>query len=69
MKVTIIRADDWAGVYVDGVLRYEGHSISAWEWSLLLVEAGVQVTDLSERPESYEAIEAAGRCPATWPPA
>lgn len=68
MHVTVIRADDWAGIYIDGTLWCEGHSISDYEWTLLLVRAGIQVTDLSERPESYEAIEAAGRCPATWPP-
>lgn len=26
--ITIIDIDDWVGVYKDGELRYEGHSIS-----------------------------------------
>ena len=69
MQVTVIKADDWAGVYIDGALWVEGHTISDFDWLLLLVRAGVQVNDLSERPEAYEAIEAAGCCPPTWPPA
>lgn len=24
--------EDWAGVYVDGSLAYEGHSIPTWVW-------------------------------------
>ena len=26
-EVVIVHGDDWVGVYVDGKLRYEGHSI------------------------------------------
>ena len=27
-KITIAYADDWEGIYIDGVLAYENHSIS-----------------------------------------
>lgn len=67
MKITYLQADDWAGVYVDGKLKFEGHSIDSNEWVILLREAGVEVEDLSETDLSYETIEAHGRCPERWP--
>jgi hypothetical protein len=27
MKITIVSVDDWSGLYVDGVLKLEGHSL------------------------------------------
>ena len=27
-KIVIVNGDDWAGIYIDGKLQYEGHSIS-----------------------------------------
>lgn len=31
MRVTYVYGDDWDGVYIDGELRWEGHSISPME--------------------------------------
>ena len=28
MKIVLAIADDWSGIYVDGTLKYEGHSLS-----------------------------------------
>ena len=67
-KITIIQADDWGGIYVDGKLWTEGHSTPRHEWVRLLELVGAPVTDLSETPEAYAAIEAIGRCPTEWPP-
>ena len=32
IQVSIANGDDWVGVYVDGRLEYEGHSIPDFEW-------------------------------------
>jgi hypothetical protein len=29
VKINIVDAEDWAGLYIDGNLIYEGHSLSA----------------------------------------
>ena len=40
-EVVIVRADDWMGVYLDGKLTYQGHSISEWH---LLNMLGIKST-------------------------
>lgn len=35
-EVVITRGDDWEGLYIDGVLYYQGHSITAYEVLLAL---------------------------------
>lgn len=35
---------DWTELWVDGELRFEGHSISDHEWRTLLIELGHEVT-------------------------
>lgn len=35
--ITFVYADDWTGLYVDGRLQREGHSIEAWD-ALVLIQ-------------------------------
>lgn len=66
----VVRADDWAGVYIDGELYLEGHSISDIEWMNLLDKA---LTDRKvdrsdyESDRAYSVIQGYGRCPPHWP--
>lgn len=64
-RLTYVSADDWAGIYVDGQLIEEGHSILPWTWLDLLKRAGVQVLDASETPEAYAKADELGRFPGT----
>ena len=43
-KVTYVQGDDWEGVYIDGKLEIEGHSIDFRE---VLDKMGVQVESIS----------------------
>lgn len=38
--------DDWAGLYVDGVLKHEGHSIRDEDWLELLNGRQVNLEDV-----------------------
>lgn len=61
-KVTLVKADDWAGIYVDGSLRYQGHSIPDF---VVLESLDVEYTNLYiEDPEPF-FYEAAGHLPPT----
>lgn len=64
----VVRADDWGGIYINGELHYEGHSIPDFVWIELLRDyAGVKVdTSDSESPWAYEVIRSVG-CPKVWP--
>lgn len=64
-RVTVVSADDWAGIYVGDALFTEGHSVPKHEWIELLRRFGVDVQDLSETDEAYKVIEEHGRCPLT----
>lgn len=44
-KVTL--SDDWVGVYLNGALYYEGHSIPDWVWLDLLSECDAETQKLS----------------------
>lgn len=66
----VVKADDWAGVYINGELDFEGHSIPDWVWmgiiDDLLADRKIDRTDC-ESDHAYTVIEASGRCPAVWP--
>ncbi len=36
MQITLVTLDDWQGLYLDGILEYEGHSIPDFEWMRVL---------------------------------
>lgn len=71
MKITYVKADDWAGIYIDDDLYTEGHSIPHFEWIRLLQKAGIEVDDSKgEADETYRVFEEFGRCPSKlseWP--
>lgn len=50
MRVDLVydQNGDWAALYVDGVLRFQGHSIRDDDWKTVLTELGVQVNDYAE---------------------
>lgn len=60
MKVDVIydQGGDWAALYVNGVLRYQGHSIQDDWWKAILTEANVEVNDYQEAD-----IASIGICP------
>jgi hypothetical protein len=66
----VVRADDWAGIYINGDLYFEGHSIPDDVWMNLLdeelVDRKVDRSDV-ESAHAYEVIQGYGRCPAHWP--
>lgn len=51
---------DWVGLYIDGKLIAEGHSISECDMVKLLLPK----CDLKE--VSNDAMNESGRCPANW---
>lgn len=57
-NITIAQADDWIGVYINGELQAEGHSISTVE---LLEVLGVEHEQVSV---DQEWIEDRGNLPA-----
>lgn len=52
----LLNLDDWHGLYVNGELYYEGHSIPHFVWLELL--GGSELA-------GYE-IEEMDHCPSTW---
>lgn len=52
MKITIVNAYDWAGFYLDGILRHEGHSI---RYDILIEELIKSAKVLTE--EEYISID------------
>ncbi len=63
MKVDIVTGDDWSGVYVDGRLKEEGHSVDPYRLLLTLgVEFQTHTVDedwLTEEgllPEEFDAV-------------
>ena len=66
----VVSADDWQGIYINGELRFEGHSIPNWVWieivDELLVDHKVDQTDY-ESDYAYKIIDDNGRCPVAWP--
>ena len=63
MKIQLLKTDDWMGVYVDGELKHEGHSIAD---DSLLKLAGVE-TEVKWVMDETPWDEWGGRCPEKWP--
>lgn len=61
MEVKFLRADDWVGIYVDGQLVRESHSIQ---------EEDVSIAITGTKPETFwtfdERFWDSGSCPRTW---
>lgn len=57
MRFTLVRGDDWCGLYVDGILKFEGHSIRPE--AIVEEYMGGTVVDADE-----EWLEKRGRLPA-----
>lgn len=62
-KVTIIRDDDWMGMYVDGVLRAEGHVVTA-EMAALVLGCEIEIAGGDQRKIS-RLLDEHGSCPGT----
>lgn len=67
MKIKLLYlADDWMGLYIDGELVYENHSINARD----VLRDGMKLRDFEVSYEDHEALEAysedMGSCPETW---
>ena len=66
----VVRADDWAGIYINGELHFEGHSIPDRVWMDLLddelVDRKIDRSDI-ESEFAYKVIGDHGRCPVPWP--
>lgn len=66
-KVTWLAVDDWAAIYVDGVLIGEqSHSLSPWTLIEVFEALGAEVEDFRYDPISEEIIEGQGKFPETW---
>lgn len=64
-KVEVYRLDDWAGLYENGVLIYEGHSIRDEDYLAIMRRHGIEVHDeWIDYPEA-EVITPGGRMPDT----
>ncbi|MEP0825825.1 MAG: hypothetical protein HRF40_10085 [Nitrososphaera sp.] len=59
MKVTILDADDWIGVYLDGILIEEGHSFRLQD---ILSKIGVENTTVWHEGDDLDKF--GGHCPA-----
>jgi len=69
-KLTFINGDDWEGVFINGVLKYEGHNISIWKFAeiaqeyntlnfefLLINEDGLEwLSDVGSFPTKFTEI-------------
>lgn len=42
-KITFVYADDWVGIYIDGKLEHEGHSISP---TMILTALGLKFNEV-----------------------
>lgn len=60
-SITHVLGDDWAGVYVNGELFCEGHSVSHWDWLALLEKLGFSAGQV-EADTAW--LEDNGRLPA-----
>jgi hypothetical protein len=58
--ITFIEADDWVGMYRDGELVTQGHSLDMF-WVLRNLDVEFQ------RFEAFEVIEELGECPEELP--
>lgn len=66
-KVTWLAVDDWAAIYVDGILIGEqSHSLSPWTIIEVFEALGAEVEDLRYDSVSEDIVEELGRFPETW---
>jgi hypothetical protein len=64
VRFTIVQADDWAGLYDNGILAYEGHTVR--EDDLQRVMGDAPLTQLERRcvtDEYLEDLHARGNLP------
>lgn len=59
-KLTYGDADDWAGIWIDGKIEMQGHSITKWEWLKLLAQGPFDVDDQGDAPWCYEMTNRLG---------
>lgn len=63
-KVSLLSTDDWVGLYFDGELQVENHSLSSWDWEMIMAKLGVDFEWEYVELEQFE--EWGGRCPDSW---
>lgn len=63
-RVNVVHMEDWAGLYLDGQLEYEGHSIPDFWYLSLLDKLGIETKeewqetlDVSHLPTRYSDIK------------
>lgn len=64
--ITYVSMDDWAGLYINGQLQFEGHSVPAFEWveAINKVDGPVVAEELSlDDNKVTEWIESLGNLP------
>lgn len=66
-EVTIVNADDWKGLYIDGKLVFQNHSIRISDLVECLEEAGIklgfELTEGELTEDGYERIQDEGCLP------
>lgn len=60
MEITFVKADDWEGLFVDGVLYIEGHQIRVEDVLDMLVESGQVVDSYESKEVAYAWLEEEG---------
>jgi len=53
-KLIIMRGDDWEGVYYNGKLLYQGHSI---RWDEVLKKLGYNITSNYIEDDDWESLD------------
>lgn len=65
--VICISYDDWAGVYVDGELDYEGHSIESFHIARAAGSGPITFEDKNVNEEAwYRLLDKTGRLPENF---
>lgn len=65
-EITLIRSDDWAGLYIDGELYTQDHDIYSRDWLELLEQGGnVHATEEWVDGTALEHLYTVGRLPRT----
>lgn len=63
MKIVLAVADDWQGLYVDGNLKIENHSIKFEDLMVVMVGMGQPVTEFRTIDVNADWLEGMGRLP------
>jgi hypothetical protein len=61
--IVLVYADDWEGLYSDGVLEFEGHTIDAHTALKYLIDYNVKLKSISTYEITGEWIYEEGRLP------